>query len=282
MRRSPTYRLCHPANFSVCYSPWILWAWTGLATAATPRRQAGWLAALVATNWLVFTSGTVKEAYMAMVCLNFAGALLLLTLPDARAFRWRVLGLATLAGGGVVLLTAPGWMSFLDALHHSYTGYDTPVAHPLPFAQFIGFFDDIFYRQATVDELVVAPALNFFLLLGVAWWLVSPRLWRSDFAGRALLVAAVPPLLLAFGVVFPHGAQRCFQISTVLGRRVQLRLQRRDLFLDMIWMSLCSRRFRKRSAFSRLEKCSVLLASLQQLSCCGMGRSAGKNGYMFS
>jgi len=196
-----TYRLCHPANFSVCYSPWILWAWTGLATAATPRRQAGWLAALVAANWIMFTSGTVKEAYMTMVCLNFAGALLLLALPQARAFRWRILGLATLAGGVFVLLTAPGWMSFLDSLHHSYTGYDTPVAHPLPLAQIIGFFDDIFYRQATVDELVVAPALNFFLLLGVAWWLVSPRLWRSDFAGRALLLAAVPPLLLAFGVV---------------------------------------------------------------------------------
>ncbi len=196
-----TYRLCHPANFSMCYAPLILWAWTGLISADTPRRQAGWLAALVATNWTMFTSGTVKEAYMTMVCLNFVGALLLLALPETRERRWRVLGFAALAGGAFVLLTAPGWMSFLDSLHHSFTGYDTPVAHPLMVGQVIGIFDDIFYRQSTVDELVVAPALNFFLLLGVAWWLVSPRLWRSDPVGRTLLLGVLPPFLIAFGVI---------------------------------------------------------------------------------
>ena len=196
-----TYRLVHPANFSVCYSPWILWAWAGLVHATSPRRQAGWLGALVAANWLVFTSGTVKEAYMAMACLNLAGVFLLALLPAARGYRWRLLGLASAAGFVFILLSAPGWMSFLVTWAHSFTGYDRPVAHTLPLAQFIGFFDDIFYRQATVDEIIVAPALNFFLLLGVFWWLVNPRLWRQDRAGLALLLAAVPPFALAFGLV---------------------------------------------------------------------------------
>ena len=196
-----TYRLVHPANFSVCYSPWILWAWAGLVHATTPRRQAGWLGALIAANWLLFTSGTVKEAYMAMVCLNFAGVLLLFLLPAARGHRWRLLGLASAAGFIFILLSAPGWISFLVSWKHSFTGYDTPVATTLPLAQFIGFFDDIFYRQATIDEIIVAPALNFFLLLGVFWWLVNPRLWRADRAGLALLLAAVVPFALAFGMV---------------------------------------------------------------------------------
>jgi hypothetical protein len=196
-----TYRLGHPANFSVCYSPWILWAWTGLVYASSPRRQAGWLAALVAANWLVFTSGTVKEAYMAMVCLNLAGAILLVLLPETRGRRWRLLVLGTIAGVIFILLSAPGWISFLVSLRHSYTGYDQPVAHPLPFGQIIGFFDDMFYRQGTVDETVLAPALNFFLLLGVGWWLVNPRLWRKDRAGLALLLGAVLPFVLAFGLV---------------------------------------------------------------------------------
>lgn len=196
-----TYRLVHPSNFSVCYSPWILWAWAGLVHATTPRRQAGWLGALVAANWLVFTSGTVKEAYMAMVCLNLAGVFLLALLPAARGHRWRLLGLASAAGFVFILLSAPGWMSFLVSLRHSFTGYDRPVANTLPLAQFIGFFDDIFYRQASVDEIIVAPALNFFFMAGFLWWLVQPRLWREDRAGLAILLAALVPFALAFGLV---------------------------------------------------------------------------------
>ena len=34
-----TYRLAHPANFSVCYSPWILWAWTRLLDARAGRQE---------------------------------------------------------------------------------------------------------------------------------------------------------------------------------------------------------------------------------------------------
>jgi len=196
-----TFRLTHPANFSVGYSPMILLAWCGLHTAATPRRLLFWLTALVAANWTVMVSGTIKEAYMLMVGLNFAGAVLLWRRPETAGRRWQVFGAASAAGAAFVLLSAPAWVSFLSAWHHSMTGYDAPQASMLPWSQVVGLFDDIFYRQTAPDENVVAPALNFLFLAGVLWWLVQPRAWRSSPVGAALLLAALPPFALAFGLV---------------------------------------------------------------------------------
>ena len=196
-----TYRINHPSSLSECYSPWILWAWVGLIQSSAPRRLAAWLLALVAAHWLVFTSGTVKEAYMLIACLDLTGVVLLAMLPEAQGRRWQLFNLAACAGGVFVLLSAPGWMSFLVSWRHSYTWYDQPSATTLPVAQLIGFFDDIFYRQTSVNGSVTAPALNFLFMIGVLWWLVTPRLWRQDRAGLALLLSGVPPFVLAFGLV---------------------------------------------------------------------------------
>lgn len=196
-----TFRLVHPENFSVCYAPWILWAWTGLAGADRPRRELGWLVALLAANWIELTSGTVKEAYMLLFCLNLAGVVLLLLMPGPRR-RGRLLGLAAATGAVFALLAAPWWLSFVTAMQHSFTGYDNPQsADALSPAQFLGFFDDIFYRQIPADERVIAPALNILFMLGVLWWLASGRAWRRDRSGLALLLAALIPFALAFGVV---------------------------------------------------------------------------------
>jgi len=138
-----------------------------------------------------------------MVCLNLAGVILLFLLPVSAGRRGRNLALATGAGGIFVLLSAPLWISFLVALRHSFTVYDFPTAHTLPLAQLIGFFDDIFYRQTSAGEIVVAPALNFLLLLGVIWWLVSPRLWRTDRTGLALVLGAGLPFAMTFGIIPP-------------------------------------------------------------------------------
>ncbi|MBP6507568.1 MAG: hypothetical protein KA257_08375 [Opitutaceae bacterium] len=196
-----TFRLVHPANFSVGYAPTILWAWAGFIHATNRRQVAGWILALVAANWITLTSGTMKEAFMLIAGLNFAGVLLLFLLPSTQGRRLQLFGAASAAGGGFVLLSAPGWLSFLVSWKHSMTGYDLPSAISLPLAQFIGFFDDLFYRQTVVDEIIVAPALNFFLMLGVLWWLAAPRRWLQDRAGLALLLAALPPLALAFGLI---------------------------------------------------------------------------------
>src|SRR6478609_3505423 len=147
-----SFRLIHPANFSVGYAPLILLAWTGLHTAATPRKLAAWTLALIAANWLVLTSGTIKEAYMLMAGLNFAGAVLLFLRPETAGRRGFLLAVASAAGFAFILLSAPGWVSFLSAWHHSVTGYDTPQVSTLPAGQVVGFFDDIFYRQTYKDE----------------------------------------------------------------------------------------------------------------------------------
>ncbi|MEO7414541.1 MAG: hypothetical protein ABIZ81_14410, partial [Opitutaceae bacterium] len=181
-----THRLNHPATFSVCYSPLILWAWVGLIRAEGPRRHAAWLFALLVANGTVMTSGTIKEAYMLIVCLNFAGVALLTWLPSTAGRRLRLFGLVCGTGFIFVLLSAPGWMSFLVAWKHSFSGYDTPGAQPLPFSHLLGLFDDIFHRQSTKDEIVKAPGLNFLFLLGALWWVVNPRHWRIDRAGTAI------------------------------------------------------------------------------------------------
>lgn len=196
-----TFRLAHPANFTVCYSPWILWAWACLIDARSGRSEALALAALVGANWCVMTSGTVKEAYMGMLGLNFAGVLLAAFHPGAAGRRLRAVALATAAGVGFILLTAPLWAAFVVAWKHSFSGYDTPTAFPLPAVHVLGIFDDIFYRQTSLDEAVVAPALNFLFLAGLAWWAVQPARWRADRPAAALLLAAAVPFAFAFGIV---------------------------------------------------------------------------------
>lgn len=196
-----THRLNHPANFSVCYAPWILWAWVGLTQTKNSRGETGWLLALLVANATVMTSGTIKEAYMLIVCLNLAGVLLLFFQPETVGRRGKILALASGAGAIFILLSAPGWMSFLVSWKHSFSGYDTPGAQSLPLAHAIGLFDDIFHRQASKDEIVKAPGLNFLFLLGALWWLVNPRFWRADRAGAAIALACLLPLAFAFGIV---------------------------------------------------------------------------------
>jgi hypothetical protein len=198
-----TFRINHPANFSVGYAPWILVAWVGLIQTRTPRGEAGWLGVLLLANWIEFSSGTMKEASMLMACLNLAGVLLVLFTPLAASHRMRLLLLATATGGVFLLLAAPLWMSFVSTLRHSVTAYDVPQAQTFSLTQFIGIFDDMFYRQKWTGEWVVAPALNALFLLGVLAWLVSPSAWRRDRTGLALLVAAVVPWAFAFGIVPP-------------------------------------------------------------------------------
>jgi len=160
------FRINHPATFSVCYAPWIVWSWVGLLQTDSLRGVTKWLPLLVLANWAVMTSGTIKEAYMTMVCLNFTGVVLLFALRETKGKRMVLLGSAILAGLVFCLLSAPLWMSFLVALSRSETAYDIPRADAFNIRQFIGFFDDLFYRQNWADERALGPSLNFLFLVG--------------------------------------------------------------------------------------------------------------------
>lgn len=169
-----SFRLNHPANFSVAYAPWLLVGWLALAQAKSRKGENRALALLLVCHGIEFCSGTVKEAVVLLVMLDCAGFLLLLLWPETAPVRRRRLGLAL---GTVVLfavLAAPFWGSFLVTLHHSYTEYDLPQPNQLPWRQIIGYFDEIFYRQNSPEEWVVAPALNFLFFAGLLCWLVWP------------------------------------------------------------------------------------------------------------
>ncbi|MDP3073388.1 MAG: hypothetical protein Q8N18_24060 [Opitutaceae bacterium] len=198
------YRVNHPAFFSLCYAPWPLYCLVRLAQAETRRGIGLSLAGLIAANLALMNSGTVKEAYMLLVCVNFSGACVLLASPLAG--RERLARFAALAGAGVIfaLLTAPIWATFLQTLKSAYTGYNAVSAYQIQPALLLGAFDEIFYRPLLEANRVFSPSLNFLLLLGVLYFLAT---LREQFAHRgaiALAASSLVPLALAFGLVPPH------------------------------------------------------------------------------
>src|SRR4051812_13836819 len=93
------FRISHPAIFSLCYSPWIVWMWLGISGAGSIRIAATWLTGLVVANWCVMNSGTVKEASILLFWLNLTGCCVLLS--SAQGFVQRLLKLAGAVWAGV-------------------------------------------------------------------------------------------------------------------------------------------------------------------------------------
>ena len=197
------YRVNHPAFFSLCYAPWPLYCLVRLAQVATQRGIAASLVGLVVANLALMNSGTVKEAYMLLVCMNFSGACLLLASPLPWRDRFR--RFVALAGAGVAfaLLTSPIWATFLQTLKGAYTGYNAVSAYQIQPTLLLGAFDEIFYRPLMEANRVFSPSLNFLLLLGVLYFVAT---LRDQFANRpltALAASSLVPLALAFGLVPP-------------------------------------------------------------------------------
>jgi hypothetical protein len=198
------YRINHPAFFSLCYAPWPLFCLIRIAQADTWRRVALWLTGLLAANLALMNSGTVKEAYMLLACVNVAGAAVILA--TAAPWRERLGKLAALAWAGVIfaLLTAPIWATFLQTLRHAYTGYNAVSAYQIQPTLLLGAFDEIFYRPLMTENRVFSPSLNFLLLLGLLYFVVTLRQQFAHRAAIAVAVASLLPLSLAFGLVPPQ------------------------------------------------------------------------------
>ena len=195
------FRFDHPAIFSVSVAPWVLWCWVRLLRAGSLRAAAAWCLGLVLTNESLLTSGTVKEAYMLLLCVNLAGALALAAAPAATPGKWRRLALAAAAGGVLILLTAPVWLTFRDTLQAAMTSSDHPDAWQIPWNRLVGLFDDLFYRELSAEHVVVAPSLNFVLLLGVLWFVVGLPRHRRDSLPLVLAAGALAAISLVYAWV---------------------------------------------------------------------------------
>ncbi len=195
------FRFNHPAIFSVSVAPWVLLCWVGVVRAATLRAAAAWCAGLILANGSLLTSGTVKEAYMLLLCLNLAGVLALLFAPAPVTVKWRHGALAAAAGLVLILLTAPVWLTFHDTLSAAMTSSDPPAVWQIPAHRLIGLFDDLFYRELSAEHVVVAPSLNFLLLLGVLWFCACLPRFRRDSLALVLAAGALGAISLVFAWV---------------------------------------------------------------------------------
>jgi hypothetical protein len=198
------YRINHPAFFSLCYAPWPLYCLVRIAQAETRRAVAFGCAGLGLANLALMNSGTVKEAYMLLVGVNFSGACLLLT--GARPWRERGRKFAAVAWTGLIfaLFTAPIWATFLQTLKSAYTGYNAVSAYQIQPTLLLGLFDEIFYRPLMAENRVFSPSLNFLLLLGALYFLATLRTQFANRAALALAASSLVPLSLAFGLIPPQ------------------------------------------------------------------------------
>lgn len=208
------FRINHPAIFSLSYAPWVLYCWVRIAEVGPPGRTATrrpialWIAVLVAANFALMNSGTVKEAYMLLLAMNFSGACVLLAVEAP--WRTRLAKFAALAWAGVLfaLLTAPVWLTFLNTLRNAYTGYNAPSAAQLQPSLLLGAFDELFYRPLSPTEFVRDPSVNFVIALGLVYFLATLRHAFAERAVMALAASALVPLAIVFGLVPPQWIMR--------------------------------------------------------------------------
>jgi len=195
-----SFRATHPAQFAVDFGPMVLLAWGCLDRAKTQRGMLGAAGFLFLANWEMMTSGTIKEAYITLLCVDFAGLLYLCFRARSFAIAKAKIIAASLAGVALIAISAPLWWTFLDTLKVSRTSYDVPAVHQIPRWQTIGFFEDLFYRRFVPQELHVNPSCNLIVLLGTSW-LLAALIYRRKPGSLAIILGAAVSFSTAFSIV---------------------------------------------------------------------------------
>jgi hypothetical protein len=190
-----SYRYSHPAFFSVCYAPLILLAWFKLIEAPEGRPRLPWFLLMAMANWMMASSGTVKEAYILLLAMNLCGLLTLLLSSTVASKATKVYE-ALVVQALFVLISTPLWLTFVDTLRNSWTVYDAGAVSQMRPGLLVGLFDDIFYRHLSPDAPHVLPSGNFLVMTAVLWLCASPS--RNDPRKFARGSSAVCLLALAF------------------------------------------------------------------------------------
>lgn len=197
------YRFNHPAFFVLTYAPWIVLQWARLGDALAVERPrirscVAQAALLAAVTWLQLNAGAPKEGVITACFMHSLGILAFVGSVHSKWGWIRSFAVATGFGFGAILVAAPHWLLFLDALAKSYTVYDSPVVDTYPPWSLAGFFDNFFYQQ--IDGTLGGPSTNIFVLLCMASSLVGLRRIKSiPFRGAWILFAAA--LCITFGLV---------------------------------------------------------------------------------
>lgn len=195
-------RFNHPAFFSLCYAPWILYCWLKITNVPSLKNSVLWMLGLLLASWVEMNSGTAKETYMLLIFLNLSGLITFLWSHDNNQLKLRkffhLLGACIL----FVLISAPVWLTFLEAMKSAYTAYNVPVVWQANLFSVIGHFDEIFYRQLNDNEgLLYLPSVNFLILLGFLWSLSRLKHLLSNRTYVALGLSALISLVLVFAIV---------------------------------------------------------------------------------
>jgi hypothetical protein len=197
------FRFAHVAVFSLAYGPWILLPWLALRDDGSRRNLLRCGVGLFFANWCELNSGTAKESAMLILFLNATGLLVLLCSRESWRERLRRILPMLWANVLFILVSAPLWLVFLDALSRSVTVYDTPSALQLPAGLMLGFFDGIFTQDFTRLENHTHPSLNFLMLAGFLWFVTAAR-WRESRTALAIFLSTLLPAALVFGIFPPH------------------------------------------------------------------------------
>ncbi|OPX93228.1 MAG: Bacterial membrane protein YfhO [Syntrophorhabdus sp. PtaB.Bin006] len=197
------FRFNHPAFFVLTYAPWIVLQWARLGDALAVKRpqiisSVAQAALLAAVTWLQLNAGAPKEGVITACFMHFLG---IVAFVGSVRNKWgwvRSFAAAIGFSVGAIMVAAPHWLLFLDALAKSYTVYDDPVVDTYPLWSLVGFFDNFFFQQ--IDGTLLGPSTNIFVLLCMGSSLVGLRRTESiPFRGAWILFAAA--FCVAFGLV---------------------------------------------------------------------------------
>jgi hypothetical protein len=156
----------HPVFFVFSYAPWILLsalAWLDLQSEHYVRWGSVWLLA----NFACFNAGHLEVAVDLIGGLNLAAVACALTRGHKVADWTKVLGRMAVGTLFFLGLTAPIWMSFLEALKGSYSLHPEGGVIQLPAMSLPGAFDDLFFLLAKDDTAAaLAPGTSLLVLAG--------------------------------------------------------------------------------------------------------------------